>query len=130
MTYFHSIAKAKSFKKGEAVFHLGQRADYVFSVIRGEVHLYRHSNSGNRILIHRAYSGDYFAEASIRSPHYHCTAVCVKDSDVRCYSSQELLTLIQKNSDFAMSWIELISAELRKQRANSERLHLKLRLNI
>jgi len=119
------ISLDKLYQQDQTVFRHGQTADRVFRVISGEVHLYRHDYAGKRVLIFRAYEGDYFAEASLYSKEYHCTALCVKPSRVQSYSAKKLLALLQSDSCFSISWIARLSSELRRQRATTERLHLK-----
>lgn len=120
------ISADKHYQQDEAVFQLGQVADRVFRIITGEVHLYRHDQNGKRILLFRAYEGDYFAEASLHASEYHCTALCVKPSLIQSYHAKKLLALLQNDSSFAISWIARLSTELRRQRTHTERLHLNL----
>jgi CRP-like cAMP-binding protein len=125
MDTFNSIANIRKFKKNETVFHIGQKADCIFRVIVGEVHLYRHSYDGNRILLYRAYDGDYLAEASLTSDSYHCSALCVKHSTIETYDTKIVKSILGKNPKAALEWIEYLSKELRNQRASVERLCLK-----
>lgn len=120
-----SIGKQRSFDEMEAVFQLGLQAEAIFRVISGEVHLYRHSRGGKRILLHRAYDGDFFAEASLNSTHYHCTAICVRPTKLQVFNAHEMRGLLRGDPDFAMAWISRLSSELRRQRTSVERLNLK-----
>ena len=120
-----SISKTRTLKKGETVFQLGQPAEAIYKVIRGQVHLYRHDQDGRRVLLYRAYDDHFFAEASLNSQQYHCTAVCIKPTDIEIFNAKQLLDLLNTNPDFALSWISLLSSELRRQRASVERLNIK-----
>jgi len=120
-----SISKFKSFAKGETIFHLGERAEAIFKVIKGEAHLYRHNQSGNRVLLYRAFEGNYFAEASLSSDAYHCTAESIKASEIQIIDSNKMTRLLNQSPGFASKWILILSSELRRQRASVERLNIK-----
>ncbi len=121
----HSMARARQFAAGQVVFHVGDRAEAVYRVVQGEVQLYRYDVEGQKILLHRAMSGDFFAEASLNTPRYHCTAVCPKASEVTLFDSARIRDLLSSNADFAAYWVNHLSTELRRQRASVERLSLK-----
>ncbi len=125
MNILTSIAKKYTFKKGENIFLHGHKAQNVYQVIAGKVDLYRYSTGGQRIVLHRAIAGDFFAEASLNSDQYHCTATCIEDSSVYSYESGEILKALYSNTDFSIAWINRLSSEVRRQRACVERLHLK-----
>lgn len=120
-----AISKPRKFTKGETIFHQNDRAEAIYKVLEGEVHLYRHNKSGNKVLLYRAYEDHYFAEASLNSDVYHCTAECVKASEVQIINAREMLELLNRNTQFALSWVLLLSSELRRQRASVERLTIK-----
>jgi len=63
------------FSSGECVFRLRQKTTGFFYLKEGEVHLLRHTKTGDAIPMHRAFSGECFAEASLFSDKYHCDAV-------------------------------------------------------
>jgi CRP/FNR family transcriptional regulator, dissimilatory nitrate respiration regulator len=119
-----SISELRNFNKGESVFVQGKAAKSIYKVESGEVHLYRYSQVGKKILLYRAYKNDYFAEASLNSTHYHCTAECVKETEVRVINSDKMLDLLSHNNEFASAWIAILSSEVRRQRGNVERLNI------
>lgn len=120
-----AIGKYRTLIDGDAVFHLGQRADAIFRVISGAVHLYRHGHDGKRVLLYRAYEGDYFAEASLNAEHYHCTAICASPTRIQVFNANEMRNLLREDTDLAAAWVSRLSSELRRQRASVERLNLK-----
>jgi CRP-like cAMP-binding protein len=89
------------------------------------VHLYRHNQDGKRVLLYRAYDNQYFAEVSINSDCYHCTAVSRKQSEIQIIDAEKMLLELGVNSEFAVAWTANLSSELRRQLASVERLHLK-----
>jgi len=125
LKHLENLSKFHSYAKGESIFHPGQRAESIFKVITGEVHLYRHGQNGKRVLLYRAYDDQFFAEASINSDSYHCTAVSIKPSEIQIIDARKMLRELATNPEFALAWTANLSSELRRQRANVERLHLK-----
>jgi len=117
LKHLENLSKFHCYAKGETIFHLGQQAESIFKVIKGEVHLYRHSQNGKRVLLYRAYDNQFFAEAS--------TAVSLKASEIQIVDARKMALELGENSEFALAWAANLSSELRRQRANVERLHLK-----
>ncbi len=106
------------------MFHQGDPANHIFQVISGEVHLLREGADGQKILLHRAQATQFFAEASVDARVYHCTALCILDTEVLAFESARLLSLIENNAQFARFWVSHLSRELRRQRSSVERLSL------
>lgn len=120
-----TLSKLKSFAKGGIIFHLGEQAESIYKIVTGEVHLYRHNQDGKRVLLHRAYDNQFFAEASLNSDCYHCTAVSMKPSTIQIINADKMLLELNNNAQFSTAWIAHLSSELRRQRASVERLHIK-----
>mgnify|MGYP001104469335 FL=1 len=119
------ISHALRYEKSEAVFRTGDPADAVYRVLAGEVHLLRRAPDGADIVIHRARTGDFFAEASLFSPRYHCDAICVRPCRCLRLPAGALRQAIANEPSFAMEWITALSRNLRRQRSAQERLALK-----
>jgi len=119
------ISKIRHISKGESVFCTGQAAEAIFKVNKGEVHLHRHELEGQRVLLCRAYDGHFFAEASLDHKVYHCTATCMKDTQVQVINSQQMISLLKSNPRFSLAWISHISSDLRHLRASVERMNIK-----
>lgn len=119
------ISQALRYEKNQAVFRTGDPADAVFRVMAGEVHLLRRAPDGAAIVIHRARTGDFFAEASLFSERYHCDAICVRPCRCLRLPADALRQAIANDPGFALEWITALSRNLRRQRAAQERLALK-----
>jgi len=119
------ISQALRYEKDQAVFRMGDPAEAVYRVMSGEVHLLRHAPDGTAIVIHRARSGDFFAEASLFSQRYHCDAICVQACRCLRLPADALRQAVASDPSFAMEWITALSRNLRRQRAAQERLALK-----
>jgi len=112
-------------QQGESVFQQGQKADAIFQIVTGEVHLIRDNSEGQRILLYRARDNDFFAEASLSATHYHCMAQCVTDCRLKVYPASHILKLLADDAEFALAWINFLSIQLRRQRSMVERLNMK-----
>jgi len=62
---------------GETLFVQNSATTGLFYLVSGTIDLKRSTRSGHIVMIHRARSGDTFAEASLFSDTYHCTATAV-----------------------------------------------------
>ncbi len=95
----------------------------MYFVVSGEVHLVRSSLSGAEVVLQRAQEG-FLAEASLDQTSYHCDAIAVRAS--------ELLTIPRKafrdalaDAGFGKVWMAHLAGELRRVRAQTERMALK-----
>lgn len=128
-TYFpqalREAARLLETQKDDTLFRLGDPVCAVYQVISGEVRMLRYAPNGSEIVLHRARRGEYFAEASLSSERYHCSAVCVKPGRVLMLPVEVLRTCLLENQDFALSWVLTLARNLRTLRARFERLSLK-----
>lgn len=121
---FDIVSHSINLNKGEEVFHLGQETQFIYHVVSGHVQLFRDDLEGKRIMLHQAFSAQFFAEASINAKQYHCTALCLSDTELQAINIGHFKQLLN-NPDFSAIWINHLSSELRRQRASAERLSLK-----
>ncbi len=112
-------------KKGDIAFRFGDTTQSIYRVITGQIQLFREDLNANRIILHQAFSGQFFAEASINSDRYHCTAQSVVDTELQVINLEYFRHLLKKDNAFSNAWINHLSTELRRQRASTERLNLK-----
>jgi len=106
-----------------AVFVRGDHPQAMFFVLSGEVRLVRRSSSGGEIVLQRTRSG-FLAEASLDQPVYHCDAVAAETSSILVIRRKAFRDALAA-SDFRDRWIAHLARELRKVRAQAERLSLK-----
>ncbi len=106
-----------------AVFAAGDRPQAMFFVLSGEVRLVRRSRSGGQIVLQRTRRG-FLAEASLDQPAYHCDAIAAETSLLLAIRRQALSKALAA-ADFRDKWMAHLARELRKVRAQAERLSLK-----
>lgn len=119
------LAAARELPSRATVFRAGARAQHVYFLQRGRVLLHRFGPGGEEVVIHAAAAGEFFAEASLHSERYHCTATAEEPSRVAAIESKALRQRIQSDPAFAMQWVEIVSRQLRRLRARVERLSLR-----
>jgi CRP-like cAMP-binding protein len=113
------------FGAGETVFRSGTPTHSVYYVVSGAVRLVRFGRAGEEVLLHDARAGEFFAEASLDSPRYHCDAVAGESSELLQCPSVALKQLLDTDREFARQWMSLLARQLRTVRTRVERLSLK-----
>ncbi len=119
------LAVERTFDAGETVFRIGAAARHVHFLAEGRVTLSRFGPQGEEVAIHAARAGEFFAEASLHSERYHCTAAVAQPALVASIPSDDLRALLRRDTEFAMQWLAIVSRQLRQARTRVERLCLK-----
>ena len=115
--------RVRRLDKGELVFRRGDRPRAMFAVLSGEARLVRTSTAGIEIVLQRT-RGGLLAEASLDQPRYHCDAVAVLPSELVSIPRGAFRTALA-DEGFRECWLGLLLRELRRVRAQNERLSLK-----
>lgn len=119
-----AAAAVRNFSKDEAIFRRGVRPQAIYFLLAGEVRLVRRSNTGGEVVFQRTRRG-FFAEASLESALYHCDAMVGQPSEVLCIPLSAAREALDADPAFRRAWIAHLSRELRRARAQGERLALK-----
>ncbi len=119
-------AAARGFRKpaGAAVFLTGQRPTRLFFVAAGEAVMSRTDRHGRSLVLQRA-SGGFLAEASLSSARYHCDAYSRTATELVAFPVDLLRRAIDTDARTRWAWIAMLAGEIRRQRANVERMSLK-----
>jgi CRP/FNR family cyclic AMP-dependent transcriptional regulator len=109
-----------SFAAGSALFHRGDPGDSLYVVKSGEVEIFFKNDTGERMLLEVARSGDFFGEISLldAGPRM-ASAVVTKDLEAVIVDREDLSELIRIRPAAAM---ELLTATGRRLRDTNERL--------
>lgn len=118
-----ACARYRELAAGELLFRIGDPVTAVFLVVRGEVRLVRRERNGSEVILQRS-RGGFFAEASLGSPAYHCDAVAAAKSAVIRFPGQSFQDALNEDVAFRTAWMRQLAAEVRKLRAQCERLSL------
>jgi CRP-like cAMP-binding protein len=116
-------ARAIHLPKSARLFARGDRPGAMHFVMSGEVHLVRLSPTGSEIVLQRARAG-FLAEASLDQGAYHCDAVAVLPSELVLLPRKAFLEALAADG-FRDRWIAHLARELRRVRAQAERLSLR-----
>ena len=117
------LAERREIDAGETLFRIGDRVQSVFSVISGEVRLIRRNLNGTEVVLQRS-QGGFFAEASLGNKAYHCDVVVAKKGAVLRFPAQAFRAALDDDADFRGAWMNHLGREVRKLRAQCERLSL------
>lgn len=117
-------ASRESFAKGEPLFRSGERPGAMFYLLSGEVCLLRRSRDGAETILQRT-RGGFFAEASLESERYHCDAVAAESGELLKFPARAFREALAGDAEFCNGWIAHLAREVRRLRAQCERLSLK-----
>lgn len=107
----------------ENLFRIGDSVRAVFTVTHGEVRLIRRDRNGTEVVLQRS-RGGFFAEASLHSKTYHCDALAAEKSTLIRFPVQAFRLALNENAGFSDAWMTHLAREVRKLRAQCERLSL------
>lgn len=125
LTQLEGISRQVLLKKGSILFAPGDATQGFYAVHDGAVRIYRVSSRGKEITLEIAGARSTFAEASLFSDIYHCYAEALKESTVCLVQKDEFLEMIQRDIQFAATWIRILSLEVIHLRQRIEELSLK-----
>jgi CRP-like cAMP-binding protein len=112
-----------SIPRAAALFRRGDRPAVMYFVRSGEIRLVRYSRAGVEIVLQRARRG-FLAEASLDQRAYHCDAVAAAPSELLAIPLRAFEEALGAAA-FRKAWIRHLARELRRARAQVERLSLK-----
>lgn len=119
---FRADVALRQLERGDVVFRRGDRPRTMFAVLSGEARLVRMSPTGGEVILQRARRG-LLAEASLDQPRYHCDAIAVLPTRLACLPRSRFREALADDA-FRSSWTTHLLHELRRARAQSERLSL------
>jgi CRP-like cAMP-binding protein len=117
------LAEHLELEAGETLFRIDDRVQCVFSVVSGEVRLVRRDRKGTEVILQRS-RGGFLAEASLGNKVYHCDAVAAEAGAVLRFPVHAFRSALDEDTDFRNAWMAHLAHEVRKLRAQCERLSL------
>jgi CRP-like cAMP-binding protein len=111
-------------RAGETLFRLGGRPRLMLYVVAGEVRLVRRTAGGADVVLQRARSG-FVAEASLDSSRYHCDIEAVAETRLVGFPIERFREALDCEAGFREFWMRRLATEVRKLRAQCERLSLR-----
>jgi CRP-like cAMP-binding protein len=110
--------------RGSLLFRQGTRPERMHYVAGGEVVLQRHGLRGEYVVLQRTRRG-FVAEPSLQSSRYHCDAVVTVSGVVVSLPIGPFRQALLADPAFALRWIGMLNQEMKRLRAQCERLSLK-----
>ena len=121
---FHARCEGAFIAKNERIFLTGDRPEWMYYVVSGEITLERTGLQGEPVVLQRTRQG-FVSEASLKSAKYHCEALAIIDTTVVKIPIRELSGALECDPAFASRWIGMLNAEVRRLRLHCERLSMK-----
>lgn len=115
----------RRYAKGVTVFQQGAPCGGIWIVQQGRVDLQRVTSAGHLVLIHRAFGNESFAEASLFTETYHCSAVAVDHSNLLEINRAALLGALHGNPAFAVQLCSMLARQVQVQRRLAEILSVR-----
>lgn len=104
--------------------HQGSVPQSIFCVLRGELRLVRHDRDGHELIVQRVVRG-FVAEASLDMPAYHChVMVAARASRWLRWPVAAFRQALVEDPNFQTAWRGVLAQEVRRLRAQTERLML------
>ena len=120
----HEACSQHAHRRGDLLFVQRKRPTRMFYIYRGEVVLQRTSAQGDCFVVQRVRHG-FVAEASIEASAYHCDALITETGEHFSIPIDLIRTALVNDAAFSMRWIGTLNQELKRLRAQCERLSLK-----
>lgn len=116
-------ARVRGFAAGEVLYRQGSRPRAMLCVLDGELRLVRHSAAGGTAILQRS-RGGFIAEASLEAAAYHCDVVAADAGRLLAIPLPDFRRALDEDAGFRRAWIRHLAGEVRRLRAQNERLHL------
>ena len=109
---------------GDVLYRMGEHPQFILFVLSGDLRLIRRASNGAEIVLQRSSFG-FIAEASLESPTYHCDVISAAASRILAFPIGVFNDALDSAPAFNRAWSALLAREIRKLRAQCERLALK-----
>ncbi len=116
-------ARVTELPRDAQLFRRGETPRKIHCLLSGEIHLVRYSRRGAAMVLARSRSG-FIAEASLDAPRYHCDALVVADAVVLSLPLSIYRDALDQNTAFRRARFAAQAREIRRLRAQGERLAL------
>jgi CRP-like cAMP-binding protein len=118
-----SLAVGALYRRGEHLFSIGAKPEWMFYVVSGEIMLERSGAHGEHVVLQRRRHG-FVSEASLLVDSYHCDALAVEESTVIKLPIEALRQQLDQDARFNASWMQTLNREIMHLRMQCERLSL------
>lgn len=120
-----AVSKRIELPANASLFKLGEPVAMLHWLMRGDLQAIRTTPSGQTVVMMRGSTGEFFAEASLFTPHYTCTALVRKPSVLLGIPVAGFRAALATNAHFSEMFLRATVSSLRRQCARVERLRLR-----
>ena len=110
--------------RGDLLYRQGKKPTQMLYITRGEVVLQRLGRQGESVVLQRTRRG-FIGEASPDSVRYHCDAIVTVSGEVVAIPLEAIKQALAADSAFAGRWIAMLNQEMKRLRAQCERLSMR-----
>jgi len=118
------LCSSRTCARGDVLFKQGKKPVQFLFVSHGEVVLQRLGVQGETVILQRTRNG-FVAEASLHSARYHCDAVVTRSGELVSIPMEVIKQALSSDPGFAIRWIAMLNREVKRLRAQCERLSKK-----
>lgn len=109
-TVIEGIGVAKSFRKGEMLFHAQDKANGLYYVQAGIIRVYRMDEQGKEVEVVRLEKGDFLGEAILFvSSVFPVFAQAAEDAKLVFVSKESLFRSLETNPDLSKFFLKLLA---------------------
>lgn len=119
-----ALCAFSAYARGDLLFRQGKKPVRMLYVTRGEVVLQRQGRQGENAVLQRTRSG-FVGEASLESERYHCDALATAPGELVAMPMEAIKRALAADPAFASRWIAMLNREVKRLRAQCERLSLR-----
>ncbi len=111
------------YKMGASIYCEGNNSNHIFYIIIGEVKTYKNNEEGKELITNIFKDKQFFGFTSfIKSKPYNESAVAIKKTKLLKITKQELLSLVNKNPQMAINFLDLLTKDL--ENVKNQLIHL------
>ncbi|QCJ41832.1 Crp/Fnr family transcriptional regulator [Bacillus sp. S3] len=117
-------SQSKTYQKGEIIFEAGDASDYLYIVHKGQVKIYRLTESGKDQLIRIMCPGDFMGELSLFTKESLTNyAEAMKQTELCVIHKSDLRKILLTKPEISLKILEVFSSRLDEAEKAIERFH-------
>ena len=115
-TALGAVGHERAYRRGERLFHEGERADVVYLVVAGRARVYTATSEGNEVTLSVRGPGDLIGEMGALDPGSTRSATAVVLDPLRCrvIRAPELMAVLEAHPRVALGVLRLLIGRLRE----------------
>ncbi len=111
------------YNKRVSIYCEGNNSNYIFYILKGEVKTYKNNEEGKELITNIFKNKQFFGFTSfIKNKPYNESAVAIKKTKLLKITKQELLSLVNKNPQMAINFLDLLTEDL--ENVKNQLIHL------